>query len=92
MTVPFTPPTPNLADPLSIDQSQLQTPASQQHTSPQKDTFHDSCHHQSKRALIFDDAWPHDSSQLLQPRPLKDYANSSKEQFCEDDDAPRQGL
>ncbi|KAJ6895614.1 hypothetical protein NC651_021964 [Populus alba x Populus x berolinensis] len=45
-SIPFTPPTPNLADPLSVAQSQLQTPASQQHTSPQKDTFHDSCHRQ----------------------------------------------
>jgi replication factor A1 len=42
--IPVTPPTPNLADPLSVDQSQIQTPASQQHTSQQKDTFHDSCH------------------------------------------------
>jgi len=32
-SIPVTPPTPNLADPLSVDQSQIQTPASQQHTS-----------------------------------------------------------
>ena len=56
----FTPPTPNVADPLDVDQSQIQTPASQQDTSPQKDTFHDSCHRQSKRALTFNDAEPHD--------------------------------
>ena len=42
--IPVTPPTPNLADPLSVDQSQIQTIASQQHTYQQKDTFHDSCH------------------------------------------------
>jgi hypothetical protein len=43
-TIPVTPPTQNLADPLSVDQSQIQTIASQQHTYQQKDTFHDSCH------------------------------------------------
>lgn len=56
----FTPPTPNVADPLNVDQSEIQTPASQQQTSPQKDTFHDSCRHQSKRALTFNDVDPQD--------------------------------
>ncbi|XP_061986220.1 replication protein A 70 kDa DNA-binding subunit D-like isoform X2 [Populus nigra] len=84
-SIPFTSPTPNLTDPLSVDQSQ-------KHTSPQKDTFHDSCHRQSKRALIFNDSGPHDSTQLPQPRPLKDYADSSKEHLCEDDDTPGPGL
>jgi hypothetical protein len=36
------------------------TPASQQQTSPQKDTFHDSCRRQSKRALTFNDVDPQD--------------------------------
>ncbi|XP_073260150.1 uncharacterized protein [Populus alba] len=33
-SVTFTPLTPNLADPLNVDQTQIHTPASQQHTSP----------------------------------------------------------
>ncbi|KAG6735411.1 hypothetical protein POTOM_061983 [Populus tomentosa] len=90
--MPFTPPTPNLADPLSVDQSQIQTPTSQQHTSPQKDTFHNTYHRQSKKALIFNDAGPHDSTQLPYPRPLKDYADSSKENLYKDDDSPAPGL
>jgi hypothetical protein len=32
-SIPVTPPTPNLANPSSVDQSQIQTPTSQQHTS-----------------------------------------------------------
>ncbi|KAG6748300.1 hypothetical protein POTOM_048217 [Populus tomentosa] len=88
----FTPPTPNLADPLNVDQSPIQTPTSQQHTSPQKDTFHHSYHRQSKRALTFNDIEPHDSTQLPQPTPLKDYADSSKEHLCKDDDNPASQL
>ena len=61
----FTPPTPNLADPMDADQSQIQTPAPQQHTSPQKDMFHDSYHRQSKRALTFNDDESHDRFVLL---------------------------
>nr|XP_034896322.1 uncharacterized protein LOC118034965 [Populus alba] len=82
----FTPSTPNVADPLDVDQSQIQTPASQQDTSPQKDTFHDSCHRQSKRALTFNDVEPHDSTQLPHPKPFNE--DSSKEHLYKDDDNP----
>nr|XP_034894470.1 uncharacterized protein LOC118033571 [Populus alba] len=82
----FTPPTPNVADPLDVDQSQIQTPASQHDTSPQKDTFYDSCHRQSKRALTFNDAEPHDSTQLPHPKPFNE--DSSKEHLYKDDDNP----